>query len=141
MSEENIALARRGYDAFSRGDINGVLAFLDPDVEVLDSPELPDHRVWRGHEGVLGNFRNIQSVVEGYEVAPEEFIDAGDKLVVTVRVSGRGAGSGIRIEDRLLHVWTIRNGKAVRLENYRDRTQALTAAGLTPEDSTRASTP
>jgi hypothetical protein len=127
---ENVEVARRGYEAFKRGDAEAALEFLDPEIEVHDSPELPDRRIWHGYEGFVANLANLLDVVAGFELEPEEFIDAGDKLLVVVRVSGHGSASGIAMEDRLLHVWTIRDGKGTKLEVFRDRAQARKAAGL-----------
>ena len=134
MTEDNITRVRRGYQAFSERDVDSVLEFVHPDIEVHDSPELPDRRVWHGHEGLLENIRNIREVVEAWRLEPEEFMDAGDKVLVVVRVSGHGAGSGVTVDDRLLHLWTLAGGRAVRLENYRDWNQALKAAGLARRD-------
>jgi ketosteroid isomerase-like protein len=60
----------------------------------------------------------------------EEFIDAGDEVVVATRVSGRGR-DGIQLDVRIYAVWEIRDGKLVRLRMYADRERALGAAGLT----------
>jgi ketosteroid isomerase-like protein len=130
MATENVELARRGYEAFKRGDVEAVLEFIDPQIEVHDSPELPDRRVWHGYEGFVGNLSNMFDIVQGFELEPDEFIDAGEKLLVAVRVRGHGRSSGIAMEDHLLHVWTIRDRKGTRLEVYRDREQAREAAGL-----------
>jgi ketosteroid isomerase-like protein len=130
MATENVELARRGYEAFKRGDVEAVLEFLDPQIEVHDSPELPDRRVWHGYEGFVGNLSNMFDIVQGFELEPDEFIDAGEKLLVAVRVRGHGRSSGIAMEDHLLHVWAIRDRKGTRLEVYRDREQAREAAGL-----------
>jgi uncharacterized protein len=130
MVPENVEVARRGYEAFKRGNVEATLEFLDPEIEVHDSPELPDRRIWHGYEGFVANLANMLDIVQGFELEPEEFIDAGDKVLVAVRVRGHGRGSGIAMEDHLLHVWTIRDGKGTRLEVYRDREQAREAAGL-----------
>jgi ketosteroid isomerase-like protein len=61
---------------------------------------------------------------------PEELIDAGDQVVAFVRVHGRGKGSGAAVDARIAQVWTIRSERAIRLEYYGDRTEALKAAGL-----------
>jgi ketosteroid isomerase-like protein len=65
-----------------------------------------------------------------WSVEPEQFIDAGERVVVLVRLSARGRGSGISLERPDGMVWTVRNGKAVRLDYFNNPTQALEAAGL-----------
>jgi ketosteroid isomerase-like protein len=65
-----------------------------------------------------------------HRVIPEEFFDAGDQVVVVYRAVGRGKGSGITAERRNAHLWTVRGGKAVRLEIFAEPDDALRAAGL-----------
>jgi ketosteroid isomerase-like protein len=62
--------------------------------------------------------------------AREEFIDAGDQVVVTVHYTGRGRGSGVPFDDRLFDVYTLREGKIIRKREFRDRSAALDAAGV-----------
>jgi len=64
------------------------------------------------------------------ETVPEEFIDAGQRVLVTVYYSARGRGSGIRYEERLFDVYTFSDGKCVRKQEFRERSEALEAAGL-----------
>ena len=66
-------------------------------------------------------------------MVPEEFIDAGDdQVLVFSREGGRGRGSGAEVMTQpTAHLWTIRNGRAVRMQSYWERTEALEAAGLT----------
>jgi ketosteroid isomerase-like protein len=68
-------------------------------------------------------FENIH-----YEI--EDLLDLGDRIVVRVRGSARGKGSGIRIDGTLGHVWTLRAGKAVRFDVYPTWQEALEAAGV-----------
>jgi ketosteroid isomerase-like protein len=129
MSQANVELVRTIYDRFRAGDNESALALHDPEVEVHDRPEIPDPQVYRGHAGVLQSLGVSQATFEGLDLAPEEFIDAGDRVVVVFRFRGTGRESGVPIDERLAHVWTIRNGKAVRMEVHSGREQALRAAG------------
>jgi ketosteroid isomerase-like protein len=43
-------------------------------------------------------------------------VERGDQLVAVVRQTGAGRSSGVQVETRLAHVWTVANGKAVRWE-------------------------
>ena len=61
----------------------------------------------------------------------EEAIDVGDgRLLALVRIRGRGKGSGVGVDTRLAHLWTVRDGKAVRMQAFTDRDEARRAAGL-----------
>jgi ketosteroid isomerase-like protein len=130
MAEDNITLARRGYEAFNRDDMEAVLALMDPEVEIVDSPENPDRGTYRQHAGFVANVDNVREVFEDYRNEPLDFVEAPDTLLVSVRVLGRGKGSGIETEAIMHHVWTFRDQKAVRLEIYRERADAESAFAL-----------
>ena len=128
MSQANVELVRTIYDRFRAGDTEGALAFHAPDVEIHDRPEIPDPRVYRGHEGVLSALSASRATFERLDMVPEEFVDAGDRVIVVFRFVGKGRESGVPIDERLAHVWTIRDGKAVRLDVHSGRDEALRAA-------------
>jgi ketosteroid isomerase-like protein len=116
VSEANVELVRAIYDRLRAGDLEGGLALIDREFEGRDRPELPDPQVYRGHQGVLDSLRASFAEFDSVDFVPEEFIDAGDRVVVVFRFQGIGRGSGVRIDERLHHVWTVRGGKAVRME-------------------------
>jgi ketosteroid isomerase-like protein len=133
MSHENFSLARRGYEALAAGDLESVLELIDPDVEVevhTGRPDLPETQILRGHAGFLENIKQLTEVFEDIQVSPEEFIQVGDDLMVLIYTTGHGKASGIKVENRVVHIWTFRNGKATRLRVYLSKEQALAAVGL-----------
>jgi uncharacterized protein len=135
LSEENVNLARGGYEALAAGDLEAVLALLDPDVSVevhTGRPDLPE--VLQGHKGFLENLQGLTDVFEDIEIEPEEFIDLGEHLVVSIYTAGHGRSSGIKVENRVVHIWTIRDGMATRFRVYESREKALEALGLTERD-------
>jgi ketosteroid isomerase-like protein len=67
---------------------------------------------------------------EDYRQERDEFVDAGDEVIVAVRESGRGKGSGLALERRTFGVWTLRDGRAVRIRFYSTMAEALEAVGL-----------
>jgi uncharacterized protein len=132
MSQESIEVARRGYELLAAGDLERVLELIDPDVELevlTGRPDLPERL--HGHDGFLENIRGLLEAFDHVEVVAEEFVEIGDdELLVGVYTAGQGRMSGIRFENRVTHVWTIRDGKAVRFRVFLDREQALEAVGL-----------
>jgi ketosteroid isomerase-like protein len=132
MSEESVEMIRRGYEAFNRGDLDSAIADLDPEIEWLGPGDLPDApSVYRGHDGVRAFWALWNDVFERFWVEIEEMIDAGDHVVALVRVHGRGRDSGIEVETPIYpHVWTVRDGKSVRMEMMPSRREALEAVGL-----------
>lgn len=129
MSEENVELLVKGYAAFAAGDVQSTLALLHPDIEVEVHTERPDMRssVYHGHEGFLANFSELTEVFDDFKIEPQEIADRDERIMVIVRAAGRGRTSGVSIEARLFHLWTIVDGLATRLEVHSDRKEALAA--------------
>jgi uncharacterized protein len=116
VSQANVDLVRTIYERFRAGDTEGGLALHHPEIEVHDRPEAPDPQVYRGHEGVLESLSVSQVAFDDLDIVPEEFVDEGDRVVVLFRFVGTGRASGIHVDERLVHVWTVRDGKAIRME-------------------------
>jgi ketosteroid isomerase-like protein len=131
MSQENLGLVRRAYEAFAEGDLETALAIFSPDVEIEDHDRsLSSPLVDRGSEGFL---RLVARANEGFEdvrYAPEAFKEAGTHVLVDVRRTGRGSASGVPVEERQFHVWDMEDGRAVRLRAFLERGRARQAVGL-----------
>jgi ketosteroid isomerase-like protein len=124
MSEENVETMRRLFAAYRGGE--EVVELLDPGVVWNPAEELP----MRGIDAVRAYLERWESEWEDLETVPEEFIDAGDKVVVTVHFSGRGKGSGVEVDGRTYEVYVLRDGTVVRMDEFTERSQALEAAGI-----------
>lgn len=72
----------------------------------------------------------VLNAFDDYSLEPEEFIDAGDKVLAPVHQTGRGKDSGIPVDVRYILVFTLRAGKGIRVDSYYDRRRALEAAGV-----------
>jgi len=132
MSEENVEVLRRGYEAFARGDLDYVLDQLDPDVDwhPAIAPILGVETV-RGREAVRRFFtRDLFVGFDRFRAEPLSFEDRGDFVLVMVRYIGRGESSGIEMDQRFATLYELRDGKAVTMRDYSTRRQALEAAGL-----------
>jgi uncharacterized protein len=128
MSQANVELVRAIYDRFRAGDTDGAFALQHREMEIHDRPQAPDPQVYRGHEGILRALRISQEAFERLDLVPEEFLEVGERVVVVFRFQGTGRESGVPIDERLAHLWTIRNGKAVRMEVHSGRDEALSRA-------------
>jgi ketosteroid isomerase-like protein len=131
MSQENVEILRQGYQALNRGDIEAVLAICDSEIEC----RLPAGGISGtlcGHQALKGFLQSYVEAFESFQLVPEEFLDAGDRVAVFLRMSGRGRGSGLEVDVQPAHVWTMQRGRAVRVEAFpdRERQAALKAAGL-----------
>jgi uncharacterized protein len=138
MSEQNRERIRSGYEALARGDLDEVLELMDPEVVMRDRPEIPDPGVYRGHEGVLAALAQSLDYFDEVRFVPEEIHDAGDNVVVVLRMHGRGKESGVPVEERIAHLWTIRDDKAKSLQVYSDPEEALADAGIESAVRSRA---
>lgn len=128
VSQENVEIVRRGYEELGRtGEF--LWASIDPEVEVHDPPLTPDARVYQGHDGLREALGNLELAFEDIRFDAEEFLDAGDEVVVFLRMRARGKESDVDVDARIAHLWTLRNGKGVRVRVL-DRAEALEAAGL-----------
>ena len=135
MSRENVEIVRSVYEAAESGDRTAVFALYDPAVE-WDASRAPmprligGGRVFRGHDGLKTFFRERNAVWGEIEDVLEELIDAGEHVVSVDSERGRGRSSGVEVEMTQYAVWTIRNGKVVRVVWFPTRSEALEAAGL-----------
>lgn len=141
MSRENVEIVRRMYAELTLSPLSpqpGVLEqFIDPGIEWRGPREFPDlAEPHHGYEGLARYFAKIDEAIEDYRMAPERFIDAGDDgVLVFSREGGRGRGSGAEVQTHLTaHLWTLKNGRAVRMQSYWERADALKAVGLTEQD-------
>ena len=131
MSQENVEIIRRGYEAFAEGRV--AFEHLDPEIEWHGPREFPDLTgPYHGHDGVRRYMETLSEVFDDYRMVPEEFIDAGaNQVLVFSREGGSGKGSGAAVQTHPTgHLWTIRDRMAVQMESYWERREALEAAGL-----------
>jgi ketosteroid isomerase-like protein len=131
MSQDNVEIVRSIYDQWGRGDFRAGTDLYDPEVELVLRPEFPDAGVYRGPEEIRKYMReDFLRDWEGAAIVGEEFLDAGDSVVVRVHQQATGPGSGAPVEMRYYQVWTFRGSAVVRIESIRERAEALDAAGL-----------
>jgi ketosteroid isomerase-like protein len=131
MSLENVELVRRGLEAFNSGDIDRILSFTGPDLEIEVPPGLsaePD--TYRGHAGVRRYFQSFDEAMDEVHFQAERFWDAAEAVVVDVRVTARGKQTAILVEQRAAQLWTIRGGSVIRIRAYASLSEALETIGL-----------
>jgi ketosteroid isomerase-like protein len=128
---EIVDVVRRSNEAFNRRDVDVMVALSDPEIEVEDVPELPEARVFRGHDGLRElmslNWEPWQRVVVGVE----RMIQIDDERVLLLsRNRWTVRESGVEIVQRRGSIFTVRNGRIVRARFYADQQLALQAAGI-----------
>jgi ketosteroid isomerase-like protein len=132
MSQENVEVVLQLSEANARRDWDAIYAMYAPDIEWEDSSGLwGDWGVVKGQDALRQAwgrwFEVFGDVSWDLEEAP---VDAGDDVVATYHVRGRGRESGVAADQRITLVWSVHCGKIVRVRAYRERAQALEAAGL-----------
>ena len=132
MSQENVEIVRRIYEESAHGRFTTCLHLFHPEVEYTRSGDaavgLTGH--WRGIEPMLRAAYEWVQTFDLLRVEAEEFIEAGDSVVVFTRQRGRAKGSGVPIDGEFTDVLTLRDGLVVRFAQYRDRAAALASVGL-----------
>ena len=129
MSQENVKVVREAWDAYAGGDYDRIAGFHDPHIVVVT---LEDGALY-GNNAVLANYERWDEAWEGAETTLEEVIGHGDRVFVAARFHARGRASGVEVETRLYEVYTVRDGKVLRIDEYEHRAEALEAleaAGL-----------
>ncbi len=126
MSQENVEVLRGAYDAFGKGDIETVLGLMDQSIEWNEAENFPyaDRNPYIGPQAILeGVFMRLEEDWEVFRVTPEEFLEAGDRVVAlgayncTYKVTGR------EVRAQFAHVWGFKEGKAVSFQQYTDTKQ------------------
>jgi ketosteroid isomerase-like protein len=132
MSQANLEVVFRLTEANTRRDWDAVFGAYSSDIEWEDCSGLwGDWGVARGHEGLREAWRRWFEIFGDVSWQLDgDPIDAGDDVVATYRVHGRGRGSGVEVDQRLTLVWSVRDGKIARVRAYLERNQALEVVGL-----------
>ena len=134
MSDANIALVRRGYDAMQRRDVDELLGYCDPEVEFVSLVGEVEGRVYRGVEGIRQFFADLVDVWELWVPQPEHIDAAGDAVLATGTSRLRGVGSGLEMTVAWGQVFRFRDGRVLWARIYSDPERAreefrATAAG------------
>jgi ketosteroid isomerase-like protein len=132
MSKENVEIARRAYEALSKGEYSAFFELLDPEIELVLPEGGMNAGTRRGRSEVREFLESYFESFENFQIVAEEFFETGDRVVAFLHQSGRGRASGVEIDTRFAHVLTLRGGKVGRVEAFpeRERQAALKSAGL-----------
>jgi ketosteroid isomerase-like protein len=138
MSQENVEFLEGLFAGAADMDKKALLEALpelipqmcDPEIEWVEDPRRADRRVYHGHEGVRESFERWLENFEEYQWEVERITDCGEKALVVAREEGRGRASGATIGQRIYSVYSFRDGKISRYEEFYEEREALEAAGV-----------
>ncbi len=130
MSQADIDTLRYAYEAINRGDWDSAFRATHPDFELKAPDRMMRAGTYRGSVAARQFFEDLLEAFEEVVVQPEKFLESGERIVVFVSLRSRPSGSSAAMEIRIAHIWTMRDGKAVQLEIFPEREEALQAVGL-----------
>jgi ketosteroid isomerase-like protein len=132
MSEENVNVVRAYLDASLRRDMTELAGLVDPEVELHGTVGgVQEGQVYRGLAEVIREYDEVGGEAwEERRIEPEGFRDADDEVLVLFHEFRRGRGSGVELEAETAAVFTVREGRVLRIQGFLDRAAARNAAGL-----------
>jgi ketosteroid isomerase-like protein len=128
MSQENIEVVKRLYEAFQVGGLDAALEYLDPEILWEDLDALPGGGTYRGFDGLRQSLDRFSEAWGDLSLTAEELVDAGDAVVVAHRWRATGKSSGTPIDTVTWNVFWLRDGKVVRRRAFLERASAFDAA-------------
>jgi ketosteroid isomerase-like protein len=131
MSQENVDLLSQLNSAWSRRDARTMEALLQANLDPqFELQTLYPAQVYRGAAGPMELMADLRETWDDYALEAEEIVDLGEHVMVVLRMSGRGAGSGVPIERSIFLLWSFEGERAVRAKAFASREEAQKAAGL-----------
>jgi ketosteroid isomerase-like protein len=129
VPSEDLAAVRDAYDAFDRHDVDGLLGLLAHNVAWHAPETLPWGGTRHGRDGVVTYFELLDEHVEDGWGDPDEYFDAGERVIVLGRLRGRARATGREFEARFAHVWDLQDGVAITFDSIVDSGAVLAALG------------
>jgi ketosteroid isomerase-like protein len=131
MSQENVEIAQRAYEALERGDFDGMMSDMAPSFEYVTTGAIPGVTgAYRGREGLKEFLRWMWDEFDSPRIEVHDLTEAGDQVLASVTLRGRGKQSGVEASWDVWNLWTIHDGKVVHGQGFARREDALEAAGL-----------
>jgi uncharacterized protein len=130
MSQENVEIVRRLIEAWNSNEQDEAIAIVDPEVVLDATRRLVNPKTYTGMQGMRRMLADRDEVWEEFRMEPDEVLDSGDRVVAIGRWVAKGKGSGIEVQQPVAHVFTLQDGRVVRVEISATRDEALEAAGL-----------
>ena len=127
VMQAGVELVREVVEALNRGDLDGMLARMDPDFVWKPLEASPVARMCQGREQVRRYVEEWRSTFEDVWVDLQDLTQVGDRVIAVVRGHGRGRASGLELDSLYCQVWTLRGGTAVAMEEHATREEGLAA--------------
>jgi ketosteroid isomerase-like protein len=146
--DTDVERLKHAYAALGEGDQSAAIAMLAPDCEWYESAELPGVDAVRGRDAIASFLDDFLEPWERFEQVVEEVVAGGDRIGLVIHLTAVGRASGLELDTRYAHVWTMRDGLGARVDAYRDPEAARSAladesdtpAAPSPSESTQNAT-
>ena len=129
MSHENVEIVQRAIAAYS-GSGEAPHDLFDRATEIWESPELPGDLAGMGYENLARAGEVLLDSFDNWSIDPEQFIDLGERVLVSATFRAKGRGSGVSVDAPTTYLVTVRDGRVVEWRLFGDRGKGLEAAGL-----------
>ena len=126
MAENNKEIITNLYAAFARRDLSALLQWIDPQIEITQTTELPWGGSFQGQQGLM-SFASKLLANQDSQVEMEELVESGDRVVAIGHMRGLVRANQREFDVRAVHVWTLNDGKAIGFEAYIDTPKMLEA--------------
>ena len=129
MSSENLEIVQRGFEAFNERGVEGIVPMIHPEFEATTPPNLasePD--TYRGPDGIRRWFDSFDEVMDQIRWDAHGFQQVGEQVVVEFTLRARGKTTGLDFGQEAVMVWSLRDGKATRVELFETLDEAMAAA-------------
>ena len=130
MSEENVEIVRQAFEAYVQGNLDTAYSYLHPEIEFHTYVDSPEAGVYRGRDAVRNYNENLFGQFESLRVEAEEFIDAGDQVIVVSTQHAVPKGGQQEIVVHMAELWAVRDDLLAKRHSYSTKDEALEAAGL-----------
>lgn len=134
---DNVAIIRKVYEAFEKGDVPTVLGLFDEKIAWSEAEHFP---YWTGAPFVGGDaivqgvFARLGQDFDGFRVEVTRIVGGGDTVLSEVRYKGTAKATKKPVDAQAAHVWDLRNGKIVRFQQYVDTWHIAQVTGVAPKD-------
>jgi len=123
--DEDVKTLRGAYESLNTGDIEGAMAVLDEDAEWCEHSDLPEAGLYRGRDSIRGFLESFLESWDDFSQETEDVLAGEGCVLILLRSRARGKGSGIAVEARYAHLWTMEDGRGTRVDAYFDSDEAL----------------
>jgi ketosteroid isomerase-like protein len=127
----NVEILRSGYEAFGRGDIEGITENFAEDIEFVgpNSQRMPGAGTHRGRDAVRALLAGMRERWDDQTWSPDEFVSEGETIVVLGHMEGRAKATGMQVKVPFVHIWRMSGGKATRGQALTDTAVVAEALG------------